>query len=759
MIRFLEKYWPFLVLLALAIFLFLPQIISGSIPYAGDYTGSDLTELNIPFRQAVADSFRNGEFPLWTNLLANGWPLLAEGQAGAIYPLNILVYLLLPIALAVLVSLIINFFLASLFTYLYARVIKLSRPSAIFAAVAFSYSGFFLFRIKHLNLINAAIWLPLGWYLIEKYLKSFNKKFLVWLGIVLAIQFLAGHPQISYITILSSFVYFVLRYISISEKKSIIIHLKQIIGSWALIGLLTFGLSAIQFLPTYELSKISTRSEWISYDTSVQFNFHPIQFFSAFSPYMFGNPATGDYQGFDLGFSSGFWESNLYFGILSLLLVFYYFYYSFKKRKYNSVLLLVSLLSVFLILGKFFPLYPWLWENIPGMKIFRFSQRFLLVLGFCLAVFAAMGFDVIYIKARTWLVNNKKYHKSKFLSVGLPAIVILILVIDLFFVASEYIGSLPKDYFDKPQSAEFIQEQKELTRSGSFFYQLTWMNSYELSGGWQNNMALFVEGRELIQPDLNMMYGVELYNDRGWNEGGQLDARLSHIFQRIDQSFFANEEGKIVLPDSSLKVLGMQNVKYLLSFFEIRSDNLALVKEIPQRLLPPLKIYENRFFLPRAFLVGSVEVVAIENEVLNRMFGQDFDFSQVAVVESDINIDISSDQSESDLVDIISYDNQEMIFDIKVVSPKLLVVSKTFYPGWQALVDGQKRDLIRVNNAFSAVVVYPEDRRVNFEYQPKSFIMGSNISLITLILVLIFLITDYLNSNKKGNKLWLPKKI
>ena len=158
-----KKIWPAAVLLGLAGFLFLPQLATGSIPYAGDYSGSDLTELNIPFRYVVAESFKSGQIPLWTNSLASGWPILAEGQSGVFYPLNIILFTILPLPAAVTFSLVINFWLASLFTYVYARILGVSKPAALFAAIAFSYSGFFIFRVKHLNLINAAIWLPLIW--------------------------------------------------------------------------------------------------------------------------------------------------------------------------------------------------------------------------------------------------------------------------------------------------------------------------------------------------------------------------------------------------------------------------------------------------------------------------------------------------------------------------------------------------------------------------------------------------------------------
>src|SRR5512141_2969957 len=49
----------------------------------------------LPMRQAVAEAWRQGRLPLWTPDVYGGMPLLANPQAGAFYPPNLL-YLVLP---------------------------------------------------------------------------------------------------------------------------------------------------------------------------------------------------------------------------------------------------------------------------------------------------------------------------------------------------------------------------------------------------------------------------------------------------------------------------------------------------------------------------------------------------------------------------------------------------------------------------------------------------------------------------------------
>ena len=152
------RFLPYLFLAGVLVVFFLPYATGSQIPYVGDFTGSDLTELNVPFRSLAAEAIRSGRLPLMTGLLAAGFPLMAEGQTGALYPFNVLTFAALPLSLAITVGILLHLLLAAIFTYWYARSLNVSRPGSTLAALAFCLSGFFIFRLKHLNLINAAVW-------------------------------------------------------------------------------------------------------------------------------------------------------------------------------------------------------------------------------------------------------------------------------------------------------------------------------------------------------------------------------------------------------------------------------------------------------------------------------------------------------------------------------------------------------------------------------------------------------------------------
>ena len=88
----IKKYWPVYLIGLLSIVYFSKIIFNSFIPFSSNYYLSDILDLNLPFKSLLADFLQNNSLPLWSNEIATGYPVFAEGQIGSLYPLNILLY-------------------------------------------------------------------------------------------------------------------------------------------------------------------------------------------------------------------------------------------------------------------------------------------------------------------------------------------------------------------------------------------------------------------------------------------------------------------------------------------------------------------------------------------------------------------------------------------------------------------------------------------------------------------------------------------
>jgi Bacterial membrane protein YfhO len=68
-------------------------------------------------------------------------------------------------------------------------------------------------------------------------------------------------------------------------------------------------------------------------------------------------------------------------------------------------------------------------------------------------------------------------------------------------------------------------------------------------------------------------------------------------------------------------------------------------------------------------------------------------------------------------------------------APGVLVVTRTYDPGWEASVDGLLAALLRVDLAFSGVVVPKGEHRVTLAYRPLSYRVGMIVSLASLVVL------------------------
>jgi hypothetical protein len=151
---------------------------------------------------------------------------------------------------------------------------------------------------------------------------------------------------------------------------------------------------------------------------------------------------------------------------------------------------------------------------------------------------------------------------------------------------------------------------------------------------------------------------------------------------------------------------------------------------------PDVQIYENRQFLPRAWLANEVRVLT-EEQLLATLRtghlpnGSKWEPLQTVLLETEPGFEpVAGTDGKAD---VVVYEPNRVEVRTQSGTPSILVLSENHYPGWRAYVDGEQVDVMRVDYNLRGVAVPAGAHTVLFVYRPKSLFIGLTISTIVLL--------------------------
>ncbi len=374
----------------------------------------DISLFDYPIRVALASAFAQGRLPLWSPGMMMGFPLMGEGQIGALNPLNQILYRVLPAYRALGLEMLLHLGWMMVGTYYFARQIKLGIPSAALAAIVFAGNAYVMPFFP--SLLATIAWLPWSLWLLEKLIAAKRSRARVaWFVLLcgtIVMQIFSAHPYHELFNAGMLMVYATAWRWRQSNRIDPHAHLRwwQPPGLVIAAVLIALGIGAVQLIPTFELSQVSNRAR-LTYDEFTIYSVELQHLLLLVAPF-----AQGGVYGVPGGVVG-------YLGILPLLLALI----APIIRRHRETLFWAGLAfgGLALAFGRNNPFYALLY-NVPLFNSFRIADRFLYFFVFAAAMLSAFALDTLIDWSPRIGENRNASRDSRRLNVAVLGMIALI---------------------------------------------------------------------------------------------------------------------------------------------------------------------------------------------------------------------------------------------------------------------------------------------------------------------------------------------
>lgn len=764
----MKKIFPYLVIIFVWLLFSKPFFLENKIPYPTSYQLNALSLWNtnenylgpvknpampdvvvqmMPWRHFTVESWKEFSIPLWNPYSFSGTPHLANYQSAA-FSITNLFFFVFDFNNAWSLSILIQPLLAGIFMYLFIRSLRLSVWAGIIASVSFMFSGFITTWMSWGTLSLAISFLPLALFSIEKYFETKKPAYLLFIFLSIPLSFFSGHFQTSLYLLFFIFAYLIFKLIQTRNKKNFFTSLVFII-----LGILA---TSIQIIPSIELYINAPRSSSFEIINAIPFH----QLATILSPDFFGNPVTRN------NFLGHYIEWNMFAGSAAFLISLYALSI---RSKTTLFFITMAVTSLFLsldtpIINAFVNL------KIPVLSTSSLS-RILCIFSFSICVLAALGIDQIKKD-----LENKKLN-TIFIWIFSIFIILSILWIYLFgkFINPEFI-LIAKRNLIIPTILSFglifsvlIGLRKKFIKIGFLIIlALVIFDLLRFSTKWQP-----FESKELAYIKTPIIKGLteldskyRIFTPFGEEGSTYFNFQTAEGYDplyigRYGEFVKSMNNGKLqdadrlgaYLPEEGKyfpKVIDFLGIRYILQkksdlgkpwafqFNNYNDKKFSLIYEDKD-----FQIFENHEVLPKAFLVGDYTVEANKQDVLDKIYSEDFNFKNNVILEKDPKI--KTGEGNVNEIKIIKYSRNKILLKTHSDTEKILVISDNFYPGWIAKINEKNTEIIRANYTFRAVAIPAGKNNIEIIYTPKSFIAGAIISIASISTAILILIIKWYN--------------
>jgi hypothetical protein len=612
-------------------------------------------------------------------------------------------------------------------------------------------------------------------------------------GIPLTMQILTGHSQIIFYTLIT-ITFYGLYQISVDflfddgpARHNLAYALRSGLFITVMIptGLL---LGLPQLLPSFELLQFTTRAEsQQGFKLLVENSLPPFMWLNLLEASVFGNLATH----FKIG--DPFQEDFIYAGFLPLLLALLALLtlgqQQERQRKYLALffgLLLAG--GIVMAMGRYTPLYAYVIQYLPGFSLFRIPARWLMVVNLAIAILAGFGLD----RLLTGPLPRRRLLGLIVLAglLGLGQAALWAYRAELLAWADNFDGRsahLLIDHLNYALATDPAYQDRLLLR------RLTFLTTPAFWAMLNIGLALLLltlalarrfparllAGLAVLLVSLDMVLagGTTIHPLRPVNWWEQLAGGAAYALKNSDPQYRIFPLGVSAEADSigylgqyypsvhrihsaggyasplrlaryttflseANPVRGLQllSVRHLLTPGQMGADVAATFPLAYQDEKSYIYQLPDELALPRAFAVPQALTAADPAEAMTALNAGALDLRQTGILAREAGqsppLTLPPTAAWAGQVAIIHEDPQHLELEATLPGDGYVVLLDTYYPGWEASVDGQSAPIYRANYLGRAVFVPAGTHVIRFDYRPLSFRVGVWLGLATLLVII-----------------------
>jgi len=745
-------------LFLLALIFWMPLLAAGQAPFLRDLS----TEI-IPKRGFWAAS---QGLVLWDRFSFIGMAYAANPQSEAFYPFNIWFLVLRP-ERALVFYIVFHHALFLLTLYPALLALGFSKEASLVAAIGFGFGGYLISLTVLIVLLSAIAWFPLLIIVLKRAVERGWFKWGLLLGLVMAIQILAGEVEIAGMSWLLA-----LLAVAFSPKEKAWARVLPRMAAAFALGLgSAVVLSLPQIAATCQMIPLSNRAAGVSLSDALIWSLKPSSLKSFLIPsYIIPVSASRLRLHWGIGFFSGFSYLFSYYMGISLLSV---AVFAFARRKKFQVWfwLGLGLFGVLLAMGESVPIYSFLHRRLPWFQLFRIPEKFLFFPDFSVMMLAGFGLETLMARG---------FFRPRLAALLFLCAAVIALLLAIYPLRPEELGNRDAQVY------QYLIFRSVLRTSSIFLFLLGLV--FLTRGPGKSMVPIFIG--LLIYADLFLAH-------HRLNPGVNLDFfrpnRLVAALQNKTRNSITPPRILTLLPD--VQELMMQKTMDPIRFYRGVEDTLepfwamyfgfndlrAVASFYPSdfKKWRELRAKDGPLWGKMVFARTGIEYLYLKDWGFQEISGKFEraiifyhgnavpDQDQAAMIWSDPNfcarrtvlleaddraIEPGQGLEMSEPAKIIRYENEKVEIEAVAKKASWLLLLDSYYPGWRALVDGKPVKIYRADGFFRALPIPAGKHLVTFDYHPAAFYRSVKISAAGFLVWLALLMIS-----GKGKGAWKDK--